>query len=126
MSGKSPAAFAILANSGSAIRIWWSGEERERAERIAAEDFAGLPIVELYTGDAMREVEQQRDVLLAALRTISEESPDEGAREYALNAIAAVERPAAEQAADADGWTEWNGGECPVLSDALVGVKFVN
>ncbi len=67
MSGKSPAAFAILANSGSAIRIWWSGEERERAERISAEDFSGLPLVELYTGDAMRDVEQQRDVLLTAL-----------------------------------------------------------
>ena len=96
MSGKSPAAFAVLANSGNAIRIWWSGEERGRAERIASEDFPGLPLVELYTGDAIdrlnsenaalndycAKVEQQRDELLAALeaarRLIELISPFEG------------------------------------------------
>lgn len=43
-----PAAFAILSDSGNAVRIWWSGAERERAERIAAEDFHGMPLVALY------------------------------------------------------------------------------
>lgn len=43
-----PAAFAILSDSGNAVRIWWSGAERERAERIAAEDFPGMPLVALY------------------------------------------------------------------------------
>lgn len=27
---------------------------------------------------------------------------------------------------DADGWTEWNGGECPVPGDTRVEVKFIN
>lgn len=43
-----PAAFAILSDSGNAVRIWWSGAERARAERIAAEDFPGMPLVALY------------------------------------------------------------------------------
>lgn len=73
MSGKSPAAFAVLANSGNAIRIWWSGEERGRAERIASEDFPGLPLVELYTVDALRCVEEQRDRLLAYNQTRTDE-----------------------------------------------------
>ena len=34
------------------------------------------------------------------------------------------ETPAATPAADADGWIEWNGGECPVAVGTRVMIKF--
>jgi len=63
---KEPSAYAVLNKSGSAIRIWWSGSERERAERIAAEDFDSK-LTALYSDDVIRDIEMQRDDLSAEL-----------------------------------------------------------
>lgn len=67
-----PAAFSILSDSGNAVRIWWSGAERARAERIAAEDFPGMPLVALYSAPVPTAGVVQRGELVDVLRQIDE------------------------------------------------------
>lgn len=85
---------------------------------------------------AVPDVVEQRDELLAALYLalpfVEDHEGDSGYKPGAVSkavstikaAIAAVEQPA--YAPAAEGWIEWNGGECPVAECVLVNVKFAN
>lgn len=82
-------------------------------------------------------LERQRDDLLAVLKEADRlystnglvaNAPDMAAGKWinsAREAIASIDRPAPPApVADADGWIEWKGGECPVAPERFVEVRF--
>lgn len=76
-------------------------------------------------------IKRQRDQLLSALKQVQVDVKNGNCvmadtAVFVDSAIAAVEQPKAAPATDADGWIEWNGGECPVPDEALVNVRSKN
>ena len=105
-----PGDFHCIADDGDRI-----AEIRNEAIAALQPEFAAL--------------KRQRDELLAALKQVQVDISNGNCvmadtAVFVDAAIADVEQPGATPAADADGWIEWNGGECPVPDGTPVIVKY--
>lgn len=111
--------------------------ERGRVVQVTATSWneEGINIESRSVNHEAEAITKQRDELLAALEPlrgkfrsgncIPVERSVITAKEWSRveSAIAAVEQPGAKPSTDADGWIEWNGGECPVSGNTIVQIK---